>query len=133
MCSAATRSRASHRLLSTAGTPTPCLQVEWGSLGVQVALECSGKFLNREKLQPFFDKVPAACWALLLLPAHCCCVWPPLLLRVAAHVAAQLPGRPAAGGLLPRPARLHATHDACQPSHLRHLACHIAPAACRLP
>ncbi|EFN55997.1 hypothetical protein CHLNCDRAFT_145382 [Chlorella variabilis] len=30
--------------------------VEWGSLGVQVALECSGKFLNREKLQPFFDK-----------------------------------------------------------------------------
>ena len=48
--------------------PTACatfhlLQVDWGSLGVDVAFECSGKFLTRAKLQPFFDKVGAQCWA----------------------------------------------------------------------
>ena len=39
--------------------PTSIVQVDWAALGVDVALECSGKFLTRAKLQPFFDKVGA--------------------------------------------------------------------------
>lgn len=31
------------------------LQVDWGKLGVELVLEASGKFLTRDKLQPFFD------------------------------------------------------------------------------
>jgi hypothetical protein len=31
--------------------------VDWGKLGADLILECSGKFLTRAKLQPFFDAV----------------------------------------------------------------------------
>ena len=38
-------------------SPSLLLQVDWAGLGVEVMLECSGKFLTREKLQPFFNRV----------------------------------------------------------------------------
>ena len=48
---------------STLHPPVSIVQVDWAALGVDVALECSGKFLTRAKLQPFFDKVGAQCKA----------------------------------------------------------------------
>ncbi|PRW57280.1 type I glyceraldehyde-3-phosphate dehydrogenase [Chlorella sorokiniana] len=44
------------KVVLTYSEATSPADVDWGSLGVEVALECSGKFLNRAKLQPFFDK-----------------------------------------------------------------------------
>ena len=62
-----------------AARPPP--QVDWAGRGVEVALECSGKFLTRAKLQPFFDKVgaraglpPAGLFARLRLQPGACAV-----------------------------------------------------------
>ena len=43
--------------LSSAGHCCRLTQVDWAGLGAEIMLDCSGKFLNREKLQPYFDRV----------------------------------------------------------------------------
>ena len=43
--------------LSSAGHCCRLPQVDWAGLGAEIMLDCSGKFLNREKLQPYFDRV----------------------------------------------------------------------------
>jgi hypothetical protein len=49
------------------------LQVDWASMGVELMLECSGKFLDRAKLQPFFDRVLKSdmLYALAWAPSLC--------------------------------------------------------------
>lgn len=60
---------------STAKSPA---EVDWAAAGTEVALECSGKFLNRATLQPFFDAVSGVAVGRLAIacasgpPGDCC-------------------------------------------------------------
>ena len=54
-----TRADGSQATLTYSGAASPA-DVDWAAAGVEVALECSGKFLTRAKLQPFLDAVRGA-------------------------------------------------------------------------